>query len=426
MSNKVKWMHNAFAGAPVLTNNWGSLTALLDACLVTGFNLKTVMALARTGDVATATIGTGHGFVVDQVVLVEGCDQPSYNGEFTVTAITSTTVSFRVDVDGGEPASPATTQTSITMKIAPLGFETVFTGTNKRVYRSPNPLSNRHYLRVDDSLPEGYMTTWAKFARVTIAEGMADIDTFVGAQAPFTPGAPTRNEVPTGSGTTMYAGWFKWYYARQSYAETSGDNGNWSRSWVLIGDDRGFFLVNSSGYQGDWRVLHAFTDFDSYKPGDNFASYLVSSERYQQASYTGGSYPYQDAYSAYAQDTTGKICMRDYTGIGGNCRLGMLSLNDGNNQNISGRSGAIPFPNGPDYGLILHPIYLRETSGGHLRGTLPGMFWVHQNQPYGHLTKIDNVIGYEDRKFLYVTVSSYSSEANSCGFCFDITGPWRP
>lgn len=426
MSSKVKWMHNGFAGAPVLTNNWGSLTALLDACLVNGFNLKTVTALSRTDDTATATIGSGHGFMVDQVVLVEGCDQPSYNGEFTVTAITSTTVSFRVDVDGGEPASPATTQTSITMKIAPLGFEIVFTGTNKRVYRSPNPLSNRHYLRVDDSLPEGYTTTWAKFARVTIAEGMTDIDTFVGAQAPFTPGAPTRNEVPTGSGTTMYAGWFKWYYARQSYAETSGDNGNWSRSWVLIGDDRGFFLVNSSGYQGDWRVLHAFTDFDSYKPGDNFASYLVSSERYQQASYTGGSYPYQDAYSAYAQDTTGKICMRDYTGIGGNCRLGMLSLNDGNNQNISGRSGAIPFPNGPDYGLILHPIYLRETSGGHLRGTLPGMLWVHQNQPYGHLTMIDNVIGYEDRKFLYVTVSSYSSEANSCGFCFDITGPWRP
>jgi hypothetical protein len=117
--------------------------------------------------------------------------------------------------------------------------------------------------------------------------------------------------------------------------------------------------------------------------------------------------------------------MRDYTQIGGNERLGMLSLNDQNAQSISGRTGAIPFPNGPDYGLILHPIYLRE-SGGHLRGTLPGMFWVHQNQPYGHLTMIDNVIGYEDRKFLYVTISSYSSETNSCGFCFDITGPWRP
>ena len=422
MSNKVKWMHNGFAGAPVLTNNWGSLTALLDACLVNGFNLKTVTALSRTDDTATATIGSGHGFMVDQVVLVEGCDQPSYNGEFTVTAITSTTVSFRVP---GEPASPATTQTGITMKIAPLGFEIAFTGTNKRAYRSPNPLSSRHFFRVDDSLPEGYTTSWAKFGRVTIAEGMSDVNTFVGAQAPFTPGAPTRNEVPTGSGTTMYAGWFKWYYARQSYAETSGDNGNWGRSWVLIGDDRGFFLINSSGYQGDWRVLHAFTDFDSYKPGDNFASYLIASERYQQANYTGGSYPYQDAYSCQSLDTTGKICMRDYTQLGGNVRLGMLSLNDQNAQSISGRTGAIPFPNGPDYGLILHPIYLRE-SGGHLRGVLPGMLWVHQNQPYGHLTMIDNVIGYEDRKFLYVTISSYSSETNSCGFCFDITGPWRP
>ena len=422
MSNKVKWMHNGFAGAPVLTNTWGSLTALLDACLVNGFNLKTVTALSRTDDTATATIGSGHGFMVDQVVLVEGCDQPSYYGEFTITAITSTTVSFRVP---GEPASPATTQTGITLKIAPLGFEIAFTGTNKRAYRSPNPLSSRHFFRVDDSLPEGYTTSWAKFGRVTIAEGMSDVDTFVGAQAPFTPGAPTRNEVPTGSGTTMYAGWFKWYYARQSYAETSGDNGNWGRSWVLIGDDRGFFLINSSGYQGDWRVLHAFTDFDSYKPGDNFASYLIASERYQQANYTGGSYPYQDAYSCQSLDTTGKICMRDYTQLGGNVRLGMLSLNDQNAQSISGRTGAIPFPNGPDYGLILHPIYLRE-SGGHLRGVLPGMLWVHQNQPYGHLTMIDNVIGYEDRKFLYVTISSYSSETNSCGFCFDITGPWRP
>ena len=110
--------------------------------------------------------------------------------------------------------------------------------TIRLTYRSPNPQSNRHFLRVDDSLPSGYTSSWAKFGRVTIAEGMSDIDTFVGAQAPFTPAAPTRNEVPTGSGTTMYVGWFKWYYARNSYNENSGDNGNWARSWVLVGDDR--------------------------------------------------------------------------------------------------------------------------------------------------------------------------------------------
>lgn len=424
MTNKVKWMHQGMTGAPVLTNNWGSLTALLDACLVNGFNLQTITTLTRTDSTATATLTSGHGFMVDQVISIAGCDQSQYNGEFTITAVTATSVSFTLS---GTPISPATSITSISIKVAPLGFDIAFTGTNKRAYRSPNPLSNRHYLRVDDSLPTGYTTTWAKFARVTIAEGMSDIDTFVGGRAPYDPAAPTKNEIPSGSGTTQYAGWFKWYYARQSYAESSGDNSNWSRSWILIGDDRGFFLSNSSGYGGDWRILHAFTDFDSYKASDNYASYLIASERYQQVGYTGGSYPYNDAYSAYSQNTTGKICIRNYTQIGEPTKLGMLSLNDGNASNISGRSSNIPFPNGPDYGLILHPIYLRETdSGGHLRGVLPGIYWIHQNQPYSHLTLIDNVIGYEGRKFLIVTISSYGGEGNTCSFAYDITGPWRP
>ena len=175
MTNQVKWMHQGMAGAPVLTNNWGSLTALLDACLVNGFNLQTVSAITRTDSTATAILTAGHGFTVDQVVRVAGSDQPDYTGEFTVTAVTSTTVSFTVN---GTPVTPATTATSLTMKVAPLGFEIAYTGTNKRAYRSPNPRSNRPFLRVDDSLPTGYTTTWAKFGRVTIAEGMSDIDTW--------------------------------------------------------------------------------------------------------------------------------------------------------------------------------------------------------------------------------------------------------
>ena len=423
MSNKVKWLHSGMAGGPVLSNNWGDMTALLDACLVNGFNLKVVTAITRSGTTATATLGSGHGFVVDQVILVAGCDQGEYNGEFTVTAISLTTVSYKVN---GTPVTPATAAGTITMKVAPLGFEIAFTGTNKRAYRSPNPLSNRHYLRVDDSLPTGYTTTWAKFARVTAAEGMADIDTFVGGRAPYDPSAPTRNEVPSGSGTSMYAGWFKWYYARQYSNENSGDNGAWARSWILIGDDRGFFLSNSAGYGGDKRVLHAFTDFDSYKHADAYASLLIATERYRTMGDSWGSYPSDDAKSAYAQDTGGKICIRNYSQLGDNARLGLLALNDGNNQNISNRSGAIPFPNGPDYSLIIHPIYLRESAvGGHLRGVLPGAFWIHQNQPYAHLSVIDNVIGYEGRKFLIVTVD-YASEGNTSGFAYDITGPWRP
>jgi hypothetical protein len=421
VSNKVKWMHSGMTGAPVLTNNWGSLTALLDALLVNGFHLKPVSALTREGDIATAVVGSAHGYLVDQVVRIEGAEEPEYNGEFTITATTQDSIQFAV---AGSPQTPATTVLGITAKIAPLGFEIAFTGENKRAYRSPNPLSTRPFLRVDDSLPDGYTTTWAKFGRVTLAEDMVDIETFVGARAPFDPAAPTRNELPSGSGTSMYSGWFKWYFARNNTAETYGDNGPGARSWVLVGDDRGFFLACASGWGGDRRVLYTFTDFDSYKPGDNYASFLTASDRYRTASEWPNSYPNQDTYSTHSLDTTGKICMRDYTQVGGNARLGLFSLNDGNNQNVSGRSGSIPFPNGPDYGLILHPIYLRESTG-HLRGMLPGMYWIHQNQPYAHLTLIDQVLGYPGRKFLIVTLD-YAHEGNTSGFAFDITGPWRP
>ncbi len=422
MSNQVKWLHSTMPGAPVLTNTWGSLTALLDALLVNGFNLKPVVEITREGQLATARIGSGHGFDIDHVVRIDGAEQPEYNGDFPITAVTLDTISFFVT---GEPATPATSVIGITVRFAPLGFDIAFSAENKRAYRSPNPRSNRPFLRVDDSLPDGYTTTWAKAGRVTLAEDMVDIDTFVGARAPFTTGDPTRNEVPSGSGNSIYTGWLKWYYARNSCPDSYGDSGDFARSWTIIGDDRGFYLACASGWGTDRRLLYAFGDFDSYKPGDHYDSLLFASERYRAASEYNLSYPNQELYSTYSLEGTGKFCMRDFTAVGNNVRLGLLSLNDGNNQTVSGRSTNIPFPNGPDYGLILHPIYLREGTNGHLRGFLPGVFWVHQNQPYSHLTVIENVIGYPGRKFLMVTLD-YSHEGNTSAFAFDITGPWRP
>lgn len=422
MSEKVKWFHSGMAGAPVLSNNWGDMTALLDACLSTGFNLKPVISITRDGTTATASVAAGHGFIVDQVIAVAGCDQPEYNGEFTVTAITSGTVSFTVE---GTPATPATTVANITMKTAPLGFDIAFTGPNKRAYRSPNPKSNRPFLRVDNSLPDGYTATWAKFARVTMAEGMSDVDTFVGARAPYDPAAPTKNEIPSGTGGSIFTGWFKWHQARWSGSDSSGDGGAAARSWALIGDDRGFFIAAASGQVGDHRVLYAFSDFDSYKPGDGFASVLFASDRYRTAGEASPSYPWDETNSTASNAPLGKLFLRGYTQLGAPAKAGMLALNDGNSQSISGKSNFIPFPNGPDYSLILHPVYLRETNdGGHLRGVLPGVYWVHQVSPFPHLTVIDSVPGYPGRKFMILTLA-YGSEGNVSSFAFDITGPWR-
>lgn len=414
MSSQVKWMHSTMPNAPVVSNNWGDMTALLDDCLVNGWNTQTPSTLTSADNIATLTFASAHGYQIYQVILISGADQPEYNGEFIVTNVTTYTVTFSVT---GYPTSPATG--TISVKVAPLGFNIEFTGTNKRVYRSPNTESHRAFLRVDNSLPTGYTTTWAKFARVTAAESMTDIDTFVGVRAPYDAAAPTKNEIPSGS----YYGWFKWYYGQSGANDSAGDGGTAARSWVLIGDDRGFYLACGTNWGG--RVLYVFNDFLSFKPSDNYATLFMACERYLTAGdVNGSSGPSYNQYAYISHNTTGKLLLRSFTQIGDPVRVGLFSLNDANTEVYSGYSSYFPYPNGPDYSAILHPVYLREPTGGHMRGIASGLFWMHQTNPFQHLTVLSDVIGYPGRKFLVVTVERYTG-GNTAAFAFDITGPWR-
>lgn len=68
-------------GAPQLANAWGDMTALLDAVLVDGFNLRTVDSLTFADGIATARVNAVHLYLVDQVVTIAGANQPEYNGE---------------------------------------------------------------------------------------------------------------------------------------------------------------------------------------------------------------------------------------------------------------------------------------------------------------------------------------------------------
>jgi tetrahydromethanopterin S-methyltransferase subunit E len=56
MTSAVKYYHSSMTGAPQMTNQWGDMTSMLTAVLVTGFNLKTVTAMVRVGDLVTATV----------------------------------------------------------------------------------------------------------------------------------------------------------------------------------------------------------------------------------------------------------------------------------------------------------------------------------------------------------------------------------
>jgi hypothetical protein len=164
VSYPVKRFSSAQTGAPTLTGQAGALDALLYALLVTGFNLKSVQGIARSGAVATATFPSAHGYAEGDILLHAGADQAEYNGEVKIYNVTSTSYQFDV---AGSPATPATG--TITAKVAPAGWERVFTGTNESVYRAATGEGIRHYLRVDD--------TNAQYAYIVSWEAMTDIDT---------------------------------------------------------------------------------------------------------------------------------------------------------------------------------------------------------------------------------------------------------
>lgn len=416
----VKHYNSGMQGAPQLANAWGDMTALLDAVLVDGFNLRIVDTLSFANGIATARVNAGHLYLVDQVVTIAGANQAEYNGEVRVLSTTSLEFTFAVT---GTPVTPATGTMSV--KVAPLNFEKAFSVTNKRVYRSKNVLSNRPYLRVDNSLDPAYTTTYAKKAKVLVAENMSDVDTVVGAQAPFDPTKPLQNTVGTGSGLTAVDGWYKWYYSRfdNNVPDSSGGTGG-NKGWVLVGDDRGFYLFNEWQVALYGRAGYFFTDFASFRQGDAYNTLLTATEWYSAANtstgYNGVDY---QSYCNRSLDFTGKVLMRDHLQVGNYIRAGFLGLNTNNAQQITGYSTAIPWPNGPDYGLILHPVYLRHESPGHLRGKMPGIFWVHNDSPMADLNIVSGVTGYPGRKFLIVT-SGYITSGNVARYAFDITGPW--
>jgi len=418
----VKYFNSGMTGAPQIANNWGDLVSMLDACLVNGFNLRPIGTLTRENSIATAQVSAGHGFAPGQVVQIAGANQAEYNGEFRVLATTATTFTFAVE---GTPASPATTTAGLSAKVAPLGWEKPFASTHKAAYRSANPASPQNLLRVDNSLKTpDYDTAWAKWANVGIVEDLANIDSMSGAQAPFDPNHPMQNWQQV---VANQWGWFKWYHARQAGYDNSGDGGGGNRNWVLIGDDRIFylFLTHQAGYNWFGRTSYCFGDITSFKPGDNYATVLAADDIYW-SNYNAGSanYPGQSSGHGLAMslDFTGKVLLRNHTQLGNPVRFGVTSLNTNNDQQVCGR-GNVPFPNGPDYSLWLLPTYVRQEDG-HIRGLMPGMLWIPHDRPYSDLTIVDNVVGQEGRRFLLVR-TQYGSEAEGAQIAFDITGPWR-
>ena len=382
MSNLVKYMHSTQAGAPTMSGLAGQMVGVLNACLVDGYNLKSITGITRTGQTATVAC-SAHGNVADQVLLIAGATQAEYNGEFRIFNVTTNTFDITVT---GTPATPATG--TMTCKVAPLGFERPFTGTNKAVYRSANPQSNRLFLRVNDA------ATLA--AAVHFAVNMTDVDNGTGI-----------GPIPTGIADTVFQQRAMWRKSNAADATT--------RRWVIIGDDKTFyfFVYWSATYPLESNT-GGFGDIEKFMAGDAFSTLMLAEDNAAATAPSSASYTaYQGFLNNlnYVNDPNGSWLARSYSAVSG--AVGVRAQGIGSS-GASGANGYLqPYPS-PLGELDVHPLYAAEGVAA-LRGRVRGLLQiVHKTSP-GDTVIVDNMAG--GGKVLCIA-------ANSAVVAVDLTGPW--
>lgn len=381
----VKFFLSSDAGAPALSSAAGSLLSVLDACLLTGYNTQTASAVTQAAGVATMTLNSGHGFKPDQKVLVAGANEAGYNGEQVITSTTATTISYAV------PAGTAATATgTVNVKMAPLGWNKAFSGTNKAAYTPSSPQSLGMLLRVDDT---------TAVPRVRGYESMTDVDTGVG---PF----PTDALVNGGG-----------YWAKQY--------GNGTPAWAIFGDERVFYIVLAPYSNGGFGPLFAFGDINAQSSTDAYACMLAAAS----TDWTSNYYPVDGDLSRSSRQTTSVFFPRGYSQIGSAksawvMSFGLAGGTSGNGDN-GGNSLGLSFPNTPDNGIFVSAPYVGHD--GAIRGQLPGLYHTCQNwvATFNHGDKITGTDALLGKKLMVCRTDSVVNGGYPGRVGIDITGPWR-
>lgn len=390
MSNEVIWYDSSETGAPVLNNVAGSMLAVLDACLINGFNVKSVTSIVVASNVATVTC-TGHGYsgAYGKLVKISGATPAGLNGNKQITVLTPNTFTFAT--------SGITDQTAtgtIDARRAPLGtWQKAYTGTNKAMYKSTDTAVSGALLRVEDALSGGGCS--ATSARVRMVETATDVDT-------FTTPCPTDAQLSNGG-----------YWQR-------GPNTATAKTWRLIGDGRLFWFMTQLSTSSS-HAPYVFGDFVSYKAGD-FTNAVLG---YSSSDPGGGT---NSATSTIDLSAT----LASSAGLGAPA---ILKANNGVTSSIfvapiagcsgmvnNSGSGGLPYPSAIDGGfLVVYPTLMSETGLG-LRGTFPGIGFTPSNISTLPDLSVLDVAGPAARKFLNLT-ASYATTI--CIPLFDLTGPWR-
>jgi hypothetical protein len=382
------------ANAPVLNGQAGSLIGILDAVLVTGFDIKPLTSLVVADGVATATFLGSHAAQMDSVILVEGVTGAlaGLNGEQKITAKpTTNTLTFATPEPDGTAAG------AITIRMAPAGWARPFASGNVAVYTSTDPQSHGMLLRVDDS--------GATSARVRGFETLLDVDTGTG---PF----PT-DAMLSGGG----------YWNKSAKADAT------AVPWVVASDGRMMLLwmaaVVASTPTSNGGTVYAFGDPISYKPGGDAYSTVLAADLVANMN-AGG--------IEWNVGITNKISVpRAYSGLGSAvAHMTYPYIGGTSSGNLSGNDNTLgTFPNTITGELYFSRRYIVAASSNPPRADVPGVYYVPQSGLISFFSTGDVVTASESlqgRNMFALrghnNTGNWNASPTSVSF-IDQTGPWR-
>lgn len=257
MVQEVLIYHSEMAGAPTpgqLTLE-GSVIAILDACLVNGFNAVGLASLNQTGGVATAHTLSNHNFSVNDWIDQSGAVQAAYNGRFQILAKTANTYQFNVP-----SGTTATATGTITAKHPAAGWTKPFSGDNAGVYKTKAGSSLGIAFQINDNMPheDPYGANVFTMRQIFEPVGYPDSGTQLGE-------AVEQAKVIRGGVADSVGG--------VPYTTAHG--------WVLVADHKTCYLIfcgnvpDLIGYQPSmhWTMV-AFGEFKSFNSSDAYSSFM--------------------------------------------------------------------------------------------------------------------------------------------------------
>lgn len=386
MSTSVKVFASTDPGALVLSGTAGALSTLLKTYLVDGRGSGAVATLNVTAGVATATYSAGHPFAVGSVGEFAGATPSGLNGQKRILSVATNSVTFAAPgiADGAATGS-------ITSKLASAGWQQVFSATNITCLKPAVVEATGCVLRIDD--------TGTTNARVRAYEAMTDASTGTG---------PTPLESQLAGGL---------YWPKSSVANAT------ARPWIVIADERGFYLAVDPTGTGRYTLTYS-GDIASLKSGDAYGYLLTGNQSDQAAAFTA-----PDGCCGYSGRSArgGAYLARAHTAIGQSVAAQRLGAhhNGATADVYAGTPGYSlgTYPNGPNNGLMTGALELHALG---IRGTLPGL--LHPVQDLGDAfatgAVVDGTGDLAGRKLLALRVAPPSGAQTAGTVFIDITGPW--